>query len=335
MYPLIRRLLFLLPEELAHRMTLRLLPWVYPPCKVRRIQAQMPQKKCFALGLQFPNPVGLAAGLDKNGEAIDALFGLGFGFVEIGAVTPNPQPGNPKPRLFRLPQAHALINRMGFNNLGVDYLVQALQKRKIPGIVGVNLGKNRDTPLETAYQDYEICLEKVYPYVDYVSINISSPNTAQLQQLQDETYLQDLLERLMLLRRTLEDQYNKRVPLLVKVSSDLNHAEIDAMAAIFLKTNIDGIIAVNTTQDRSLVKGLQYGKETGGLSGKPLFGKMLEVIARFKQQTYNRIPLIAVGGIQSVEDARQALQAGASLIQLYTGLIYEGPKLIKKIVSGL
>lgn len=335
MYSFLRKFLFLLPPECAHCLSLTLLKLAYTASRVARIQANFPKKPCSLWGLEFPNPVGLAAGLDKNAEYVDALFGLGFGFIEVGAVTPKAQSGNPKPRLFRLPKARALINRMGFNNLGVDYLVSQLKKRKVAGVLGVNLGKNKETPLSEAYSDYAACLEEVYPYADYVSVNISSPNTEGLRELQGETYLRALLSRLMKLRSHLQEQHQKFVPLTVKVAPDLTPDEIDSMARIFIETKIDGIIAVNTTRDRGSVRGLQFADQLGGLSGAPLFIKTLQVIKQFNQATQGSIPLIAVGGITSAEQVRQLLQGGASLVQLYTGLIYKGPGLIRRIVTEL
>ena len=335
MYRFIRAILFCFPPEFSHHLGCIFLRLLYCSCRVKKILAKFPSKPSTVMGLNFLNPVGLAAGFDKNGDYIDSLFGLGFGFIEVGAVTPRAQPGNAKPRLYRIPAANALINQMGFNNLGVDHLVERLKKRKVSGIVGVNLGKNFDTPIETAHQDYEICFKKVYLYADYVTINISSPNTQDLRLLQGEQYLTDLLNRMMAQQQQLEVQHHKHVPVLVKVSPDLTDAEIDSMASIFLQTGIEGIVAVNTSKDRAAVQHLKHGQQHGGLSGAPIFKKTLASIKRFKAQTHAKIPLIAVGGINQAEDAKLLIDAGASLIQIYTGLIYQGPKLIKQIVTNL
>lgn len=332
-YCCLRKLLFLLPPELAHRLTLPLLSFFHPAWWVRYRQKSFRHCPVEVCGITFPNPVGLAAGMDKDGNHIDAWFGLGFGFVELGGVTPLPQKGNRKPRLHRLPKANALINCMGFNNKGVDHLVERLQKRRVPGIVGINIGKNLATPLETAYTDYAICFGKVYAYADFVTINISSPNTEGLRKLQGETYLQDLLTRLKALQQELEQQYQKKVPLFVKVSPDLSDDEIASMALIFLDTGVDGVIATNTSTSRSGVEHLSKASKAGGLSGRPILNKTQHVVARFHQILENQIPIIAVGGIFSPEDARLMFEAGASLVQLYTGLIYQGPQLVTDIVS--
>ncbi len=332
MYRILRSLLFCLPPERAHDLVLRLLDYGYPAARVKRLRQHLPTKAVKVFGLSFPNPVGLAAGLDKDGEHIDSLFGLGFGFIEVGAVTPRPQPGNAKPRLFRLNKENALINRFGFNNQGVDALVSRLKQRKITGIVGVNIGKNRDTPLEKAHQDYAICYQQLYPYADFVTINISSPNTADLRDLQGQKYLNHLLEGLKSQQHALAERHHKQTPLLVKISPDLSDAEIDEMADIFLQLNIEGIVATNTTQSR---EGLDacWLKQAGGLSGLPLRDKTRYVVARFAEKTQGKIPIIAVGGIFSASDAQALFAAGASLVQLYTGLIYQGPALVKSIIK--
>lgn len=331
MYPFLRRLLFCLPPECSHHLALLALKIFYGKSRVLRLQKHFPQKPTKVFGLTFPNPIGLAAGLDKDGVCIDAWYGLGFGFIEVGAVTPKAQPGNPKPRLFRLPKANALINRFGFNNQGVDAMVLRLQQRKIGGILGVNLGKNATTPLEEAVQDYSYCYKKVYPFVDFVTINISSPNTLNLRLLQSTEYLLQLLTEL----KQLQQQFKRYVPLLVKVSPDLTADEIQQMAEIFLQVKVDGIIAVNTTLDRSAVKNLPSSKETGGLSGKPLLVKARFTIAEFHRATKGEIPIIGVGGIFSAQDAKELLAAGASLLQIYTGLIYQGPGLIQQILKEI
>lgn len=287
------------------------------------------------MGLSFPNPVGLAAGLDKNGECIDGLAALGFGFIEIGTVTPRPQPGNPKPRLFRLPEAEALINRMGFNNKGVDYLVEQVKKARYRGILGINIGKNRDTPLDRALDDYLIGLRKVYPYASYVTVNISSPNTPGLRDLQAGENLYHLLSGLRQERENLAQRHGRRVPLAVKIAPDLESEQIKQIADALVEFEIDAVIATNTTASREGVEGLAHGEETGGLSGRPLFGKSTDVVARLSQALQGAIPVIGCGGIASTEDARRKFEAGADLIQIYTGFIYRGPALIREIVKNV
>ena len=331
MYRVLRYLLFCLPAEFAHCLVLSCLDYLYPVSRVRKIQQALPREPVEVFGLSFPNPVGLAAGLDKDGQHIDALFGLGFGFIEVGAVTPQPQSGNPKPRLFRLLRDKALINRFGFNNQGVDALVQRLKRRKIKGIVGVNIGKNRTTPLANADEDYELCYQKLAPHADFITINISSPNTKDLRELQGQDYLANLLKGL----KQLQQESYHRTPILVKVSPDLNDAEINNMASIFLECDIEGIIVANTTNDRSLVSQHHRSQEAGGLSGRPLRQRTEQLVRCFADKTDHKIPIIAVGGIFSSEDATALLSAGASLVQIYTGLIYQGPSLVKSIIRGL
>ncbi len=334
MYCIVRYLLFCLPAEFAHHLVLLLIDCLYPVVRVKRVRRVLPSKPVNILGLSFPNPLGLAAGLDKDGQHIDALFGLGFGFIEVGAVTPLPQSGNAKPRLFRLPGQQALINRLGFNNQGVDALVRRLQKRKVAGIVGVNIGKNRTTPLENAHEDYLICYRKLYPYADFVTINVSSPNTRDLTNLQQSHYLSTLLEQLKCEQQRLAKTHARSLPFLVKVSPDLSDVEINTMADIFVQLGIEGIVATNTTQDRSQLAA-RWLSQAGGLSGRPLQQKTQRVVRCFAEKTQHRIPIIAVGGIFSCEDAQTLLNTGASLVQIYTGLIYQGPRLVKSIIEGL
>lgn len=331
-YRWLRPLFFLIDPEHAHTLALKSLRFIYSPARVEKCRLQFKTKPTTVLGITFPNPIGLAAGLDKNGDYIDALFGLGFGFIEVGAVTPKPQPGNPKPRLFRLPKARALINRLGFNNLGVDYLVERLKHRRVPGIVGVNIGKNLTTSLENAYQDYEICLEKVYPYVDYVTINISSPNTPELRRLQTPEYLNDLLQRLKAKQQVLAAQYHRSVPLLLKIAPDLTAEEIAWIAQSALAHGIEGMVATNTTRQRLETGGLPHANEEGGLSGAPLFSLSLKVVQQLASVLNGQIPIIAVGGIASRDEAESFFQAGASLVQIYTGVIFEGPGIVKKLL---
>lgn len=337
LYPLARRLLFTLDAERAHAVTLAALDRL-ERSGLRRVfvnpVAALPTK---ALGLSFPNPVGLGAGLDKNGEHIDALFGLGFGFVEIGTVTPRPQPGNPAPRLFRLPRQRALINRMGFNNHGVDALVRNVgrARRAGNGVLGINIGKNKDTPNEQAAQDYLHCLEKVYPLADYVTVNISSPNTAGLRELQEEQALRQLVGSLREAQERLAGVHGRRVPMLVKVAPDLNDADIGAAARVLADLGVDGVVATNTTVSRTGVQDDPLAGETGGLSGAPLIGQSTLVLRRLRTRLPERIPLIGVGGILSGADAAAKTAAGAQLVQCYSGLIYRGPDLIGECVEAI
>jgi dihydroorotate dehydrogenase len=283
------------------------------------------------MGLNFPNPIGLAAGLDKNGEYLDALAALGFGFIEIGTVTPRPQPGNPAPRIFRIPEAHALINRLGFNNHGVDQLVENVRRSAYQGILGINIGKNFDTPLEKAVDDYLTGLQKVYRYASYVTVNISSPNTQNLRQLQAADALDQLLGRLKSEQAGLAQRHGKYVPMAVKIAPDLDETQIQAIAALLMKYRIDGVIATNTTITRTGIEHLPQAQESGGLSGAPLTQRATAVIRQLHCLLQGAVPIIGVGGIMSADDAHGKLTAGASLIQLYTGLIYRGPDLVKEI----
>jgi dihydroorotate dehydrogenase len=331
-YQLVRFFLFKLDPESAHNITLKFLKHFFPTWLNKKLRKKMQLRPTHFCGLTFPNPVGLAAGFDKNAECIDALLGLGFGFIEVGTVTPKAQDGNPKPRLFRIPKAHGLINRMGFNNLGVDQLVEHLKSKKIEGIVGVNIGKNKDTPLEQAVNDYIYCLKKVYLYTDYIVINISSPNTPDLRKLQTETYLDELLNELNIERQKLSLYGQKQKPLFLKISVDLNEQETEYLVRTSLRHQIDGIITSNTTINHSAILNLAHADESGGLSGEPLFKKNLEMIYCIRRLAKNKLPIIAVGGILSANQALQYFKAGASLVQIYTGLVYRGPRLIKKIL---
>ncbi len=333
MYSFLRTLLFLFPPETAHHLTLKFIRWIYQPYLAKRCRKRLPKRPINLFGLLFPNPIGLAAGMDKDGECLDAWFAMGFGFIEVGTVTPKPQAGNPKPRLFRLVSEKGLINRMGFNNEGVDVLVKRLQQRRVEGIIGVNIGKNRDTPLIKAVDDYRYCFSKVYPYADYVTVNISSPNTPGLRELQGANYLDHLLLALMQTRDSLEKIWKRQVPLLVKISPDLTEEELKVMVDIFKKHNVDGIIATNTSIDRSAISHLKAADEKGGLSGKPIFQRAKKIIEHLFRLTQGAIPIIAVGGIDSPEDAKAMLSAGASAVQLYTGFIYEGPSLVSNTIK--
>ncbi len=289
--------------------------------------------KLWALLLK--NPVGLAAGLDKNGECIDAFGAMGFGFVEVGTVTPRPQSGNDKPRLFRLIPAEGIINRFGFNNLGVDNLVENVKKSTYDGVIGINIGKNKDTPIEKGAEDYLICMEKVYQYAGYIAVNISSPNTPGLRSLQYGEALDDLLSQLKQKQTELAEKHGKYVPLALKIAPDLDDQEIVQVCESLIRNNIDGVIGTNTTLDRTLVEGMDHCDEMGGLSGRPLQNKSTEVIRKMAIALDGALPIIGVGGIDSAMAAREKMQAGAQLVQVYTGFIYHGPRLVKDIVNGL
>jgi dihydroorotate dehydrogenase len=335
LFRLARPLLFCIEPESAHTLSLELLESAHRAGLGRFVARAVRRLPVTAMGIEFPNPVGLAAGLDKNGDHIDALSNLGFGFVEIGTVTPRPQPGNPRPRLFRLVPAQAVINRMGFNNLGVDHLVANLRARSPRGVVGINIGKNFDTPIERASEDYVACLRKVYPYASFVTANISSPNTSDLRTLQNADPLDALLGALASARAELEQQHGRRVPLALKIAPDLDGAAIDAIAERVLARGVDAVIATNTTVSRAGVEHLAASREAGGLSGAPLRERSTAVVARLARALAGRVPIIGVGGIGSAADAREKLDAGASLVQLYTALVYQGPGLVDAIVRGL
>lgn len=336
MYPLARPLLLSLDAERSHGMALRGLDTLHS-MGLSRLLARPPTPfPIKLLGLDFPNPVGLAAGLDKNGEHIEALFALGFGFVEIGTVTPRAQPGNPEPRLFRIPEYRAIINRMGFNNLGVSALVRNVEALKTrPGILGINIGKNKDTPNDQAVRDYLNCLERVYPLADYITVNISSPNTAGLRELQEEQQLRALVGALREAQEKLAAQHRIRVPLLVKVSPDLSDEDVDAASRVLSDLGVDGVIATNTTVSRVAINQNRLAKEAGGLSGAPLLGRSTATLRRLRTRLPESMPLIGVGGILSGADAVAKTAAGAQLVQLYTGLIYRGPKLVGECVEAI
>jgi len=335
MYASARPLLFRLDPERAHGLTLGTLDLLHR-AGLSSLVAKPPQPlPTEAFGLQFANPVGLAAGLDKNGDHIDALFALGFGFVEIGTITPRPQDGNPKPRMFRLPRHRALINRLGFNNQGVDALVANVGRAKRAGVLGINIGKNKDTPNESAADDYLFCLERVYPLADYVTVNISSPNTAGLRELQEEQALRRLIGTLREAQERLAAQHGRRVPLLVKVAPDLSDDDIEAAARVLSDLHVDGVIATNTTISRISVQDDRRAGETGGLSGEPLMNKSTTVLRMLRTRLASEIPLVGVGGILSGADAVKKMAAGASLVQLYSGLVYRGPALIGDCVEAI
>ncbi|WP_370848450.1 quinone-dependent dihydroorotate dehydrogenase [Novimethylophilus kurashikiensis] len=335
MYTLIRPLLFRLDAERTHHLTLNGLDTAYK-LGLTRLLGKMPEcKPRQVMGLTFPNPVGLAAGLDKNGAHIDALASLGFGFIEVGTVTPRPQPGNPLPRLFRIPEAQGIINRFGFNNEGVDALIANVERAEYRGILGINIGKNFDTPIERATEDYLICLRKVYAHASYVTVNISSPNTKNLRQLQDKEALEGLLSALKQAQAELADQHDKYVPIALKIAPDLEPEQIREIAELLVAHRLDAVIATNTTLSREGVEGLPNAAETGGLSGAPVREKSTAVIRQLATALDGALPIIGVGGIVQGRDAVEKIDAGASLVQLYSGLIYRGPALIKEACAAL
>ncbi len=335
MYSLLRPALFQLDPETAHHLTLSSLRTAYSLGLSGMLAPRPPGDPRTVMGLTFPNPVGLAAGLDKNGDCIDGLAALGFGFIEIGTVTPLPQPGNPRPRLFRLPQAGAIINRMGFNNDGVDKLIENVRRADYRGILGINIGKNAATPIENAADDYLICLRKVYAHAGYVTVNISSPNTKNLRQLQGGDELDALLAELKAEQEKLAQQHGKYVPLAVKIAPDLDTDQIKNIARLLMRHRIDGAIATNTTLSRVGVENLPHGAETGGLSGAPVRDKSTAVIRALAAELQNALPIIGVGGILSGADAAEKISAGAALVQIYSGLIYRGPALIGECCAAL
>lgn len=337
-YPLARQALFAMDAEAAHEATLHALQKAYDCSLTRTLMRDRALAPTQLMGLSLLNPVGLAAGLDKNGAHIDAMGNLGFGFIEVGTVTPRAQSGNPKPRMFRIPQAQALINRLGFNNLGLDTFLENVQRsqfRKQGGILGLNIGKNADTPIERAADDYLIGLAGVYPHADYITVNISSPNTKNLRALQGEHELDQLLSQLAMRRTALADQHGKRVPLVVKIAPDLSQEEIDTIAEVLPRHGIDGVIATNTTLARGAVTGMKHAEETGGLSGAPLHARSLEVIGRLRSRLGKEFAIIGVGGIMNGQQAVEKIQAGANAVQLYTGLIYRGPALVGECVRTM
>ncbi len=335
MYTLLRPLLFSLDAETAHHLTLESLQLAARTGALRPCIASVAPAPRKVMGNDFPNPVGLAAGLDKNGDYVDALAALGFGFIEIGTITPRPQPGNPRPRMFRLPQAQAVINRMGFNNHGVDALLANVQRARYRGVLGINIGKNFDTPIERAADDYLICLRKVYSSASYVTVNISSPNTKNLRQLQQTDELGQLLGALKAERERLADQHGRRVPLALKIAPDLDENQIAAIADLLVTHGIDAVIATNTTLARDAVARLPHGTETGGLSGAPLTAQAQAVALQLAAKLGGAVPIIGVGGIMNGADASARIKAGASLVQLYSGLVYAGPALVGDCVNAI
>jgi len=334
LYSLARSLLFSLPPETAHHLSLTGIS-LAERLGVLPLPPVMPGGPVSLMGLSFPNPVGLAAGLDKNGDHIDGLAALGFGFIEIGTVTPRPQPGNPRPRLFRLPQATAIINRMGFNNLGVDHLVSQVEKTRYRGILGINIGKNFDTPVEKAADDYLACLDRVYAHASYVTVNISSPNTQGLRSLQSGDALSGLLEPLKNRQQQLASQHGRHVPLVVKIAPDLTKENVEVIASQLRRFEIDGVIATNTTISREGVQGLPHADETGGLSGAPVRASSTRVLRELVQALDGALPVMGVGGITDGVSAAEKISAGADLVQIYTGFIYRGPALIHEAAQAI
>lgn len=333
MYSIIRPLLFKFDAEYAHNLVLGqlaraekfgLLPRVNPNVQPTRL-----------MGLDLPNPVGLAAGLDKNGACIDGLATLGFGFIEIGTLTPRPQVGNPKPRLFRLAQHQAILNRMGFNNQGIDVAIANIERAKFRGVLGINIGKNATTPIEQSVDDYLVCLEKAYPYASYITVNISSPNTKNLRSLQESDELLRLLGSLKDKQQSLQSVHAKYVPLAVKIAPDLGDEQVESVAAVVQQTEIDAVIATNTTIDKTTIMDSVFAQEQGGLSGQPVFRQSNHVLQLLAQELKGRVPVIGVGGIMSGQDALTKIQLGAEAIQIYSGLIFKGPRLVRDCLQYL
>ena len=338
LYTLARPLLFTLPAETAHNLTLPALRRAAEKGMTGIFQKPAPDPR-VVMGITFPNPVGLAAGLDKDGAYIDGLAALGFGSIEIGTVTPRAQAGNPKPRMFRIPAAQGIINRMGFNNGGVDAFVANVQASRFyqekQGVLGLNIGKNADTPIERAADDYLHCLRRVYPYASYVTVNISSPNTKNLRQLQGASELDALLSQLKAEQTRLADQHGRYVPLTLKIAPDIDAEQIKDIAGALMRHKIDGVIATNTTLNRRDVERHRHGRQTGGVSGAPVFDLSNIVIRALKKELGDALPIIGVGGILSGADAREKIASGAQLVQLYSGLIYRGPSLVRECAAAL
>lgn len=331
LYDSFKPLFFALDPERAHNFSMELLEWTYRLGLITPLKYAIPPIK--VMGLDFVNPVGLAAGMDKDAKHLDALGALGFGFVEVGTVTPKPQVGNPRPRLFRLTESEAIINRMGFNNEGVDALCRRISNARYKGIIGVNIGKNAHTPMDQAHEDYLTCLRRVYPLADYVTVNISSPNTQNLRQLQETEALNKLLDVLVNAREQLQAEYRRYVPMAVKIAPDLEREDVFHIAELLQRYKIDGVIATNTTMDRRWVQGMKFANEQGGLSGVPVRPQSTVVVRWLSEALKGSIPIIGVGGICSAQDMAEKKNAGAVLVQLYTGLIYQGPRLVEELLQ--
>ncbi len=334
-YSLAKPLLFQLDAEKAHNLTLKTLKIAEKTGLLNLLPRPIICTPRLVMGLTFPNPIGLAAGLDKNGAYVDALATLGFGFIEIGTITPRAQPGNPMPRLFRVTEAQGIINRFGFNNLGVDNLIENVKTTKFKGVLGINIGKNFDTPNERAVDDYLICLQKVYTHASYITVNISSPNTKNLRALQEKDTLSDLLATLKAEQEKLAQQYGHYVPIALKIAPDLDETQVNEIADLLMTYKIDGVIATNTTLARDAVAGMLNGKETGGLSGAPVRNKSTVVIQQLSKRLDGALPIIGIGGILSGADAIEKIAAGASLVQVYSGLIYRGTALVPEVCRAL
>ncbi|WP_301101537.1 quinone-dependent dihydroorotate dehydrogenase [Propionivibrio sp.] len=338
LYSLIRKIFFSLDPEIAHGLGMTGVDFLNRAGIACLLAKPLPPDPVTVMGVHFPNPVGLAAGLDKNGEHVDALASLGFGFIEIGTVTPRPQPGNPRPRMFRIPEKQAIINRMGFNNRGVDLLLANIANAQFArrgGILGINIGKNFDTPIEKAADDYLICLERVYNAASYVTVNISSPNTKNLRELQKDDALDALLGSLKAEQTRLAEKYGRYVPLALKIAPDLEDTQIQSIADLLRQHRMDGVIATNTTLAREGVEGLPHADESGGLSGAPMFARSTMVLKKLAGALAGEVPIIGVGGILSGADALAKIEAGASLVQIYSGFIYRGPELIAEAVTAI
>ena len=338
MYQLFRQGIFQMDAEKAHNFTIQCLKLAGNPLFQPFLKSLIHTLKGFpkkVMGVNFPNPIGLAAGADKNGDAIDGFGVLGFGFLEVGTVTPVAQDGNAKPRQFRLIEAEGIINRNGFNNNGIDYLIENVKKARYKGVIGINIGKNKFTPLEQGKDDYIFCLNKAYNYAGYITVNISSPNTPDLRQLQYGDYFDDLLRSIKDRQAILANQYNKYVPIAVKIAPDLTESELVQIADTLLRHKMDGVIATNTTISRDTVMGMKNAEQQGGLSGKPLQHKSTEIIKRLHQELKGQIPIIGSGGIDGLQNAQEKIEAGAELLQVYSGLIYHGPKLVKDLVKNI
>jgi len=335
LYALARSFLFCLDAERAHDLALASIETAYRTGLHPLLATRPAPLPTSALGLEFPNPVGLAAGLDKNGAHIDALAALGFGFIEVGTTTPRAQEGNPRPRMWRIATHEAVINRLGFNNGGVDALVRNAERARFGGVLGINIGRNKDTPNERAVEDYLFCLERVYARASYVTVNISSPNTQGLRDLQEEETLKRFIGTLREAQERLSAQHGKRKPMLLKIAPDLSDAELDAVADVLIAAKIDGVICTNTTVDRAAIAGAEHADEAGGLSGRPLFAKATAVLRGMSRRLGGKVPLIGVGGILSGADAAEKIAAGAALVQFYSGMTYRGPALIRECVEAI
>lgn len=335
MFSLIRRILFCFDPEQSHHIALVAMKFLQRTGLMALVARKPPSDPATVMGIEFPNRIGLAAGLDKNADYIDALAALGFGFVEVGTVTPVAQPGNPQPRLFRLEAVNGIINRMGFNNMGVDHLVEQVRRSDFRGVLGINIGKNKDTPAERAVDDYVACIRKVYPLASYITVNLSSPNTPGLRDLQFGEPLENLLAELKREQSQLQQQHQRYVPIAVKIAPDMAAEDIKQVAQALLTHNIDGVIATNTTIDREAVRGMPFAGEAGGLSGGPLTDRSTEVIRQLNIALDGNIPIIGVGGILCGDDAVEKIRAGASLVQIYSGFIYKGPTLLAEAGRAL